>query len=72
MNKDDYIKQNNIQTRTVSPSDIAAARTDYQRNADYIINVNGEEYYSNNVSLHSMQLCVAMCHQRFGYMAVSA
>lgn len=63
----EYKQAHNITTRPVTAQDRAAARTDYQREADWIISVNGEEYYSKSLSMKEFRLCVAMYHQRNGY-----
>ena len=52
MTKKEILKETGIKLRSVKKKDRANARTDYQRDADYIITTsNGEEYFSKNGSL---------------------
>lgn len=67
MTATEYKQTHNITTRAVTAEDMAAARTDYQREAAWIISVNGKDYYSKSLSMKELRFCVAMYHQRRGY-----
>lgn len=52
MKKDEFLKKEGLKIRKVTSKDRACAKTDYQRNADYIIKTkSGKEYYSKNGSI---------------------
>lgn len=58
MKKSEYMERHNLTLRKATPDDAAFARTDYQRNADYIISNGAHEWFSTNGSLRDMQLFV--------------
>lgn len=52
MKKDEFLKKEGLKIRRVTSKDRACAKTDYQRNADYIIRTkSGKEYFSKNGSI---------------------
>lgn len=58
MTKMEYMKRHGLTLRKVTKEDRAAARTDYQREADYIITYAGAEWYSKTGSMRDMQAMV--------------
>lgn len=63
----EYKQAHNITTRPVTTQDRAVAPTGGQCTAEWIINVNGDDYYSKGLTMQELRLCVAMYHQRHGY-----
>lgn len=58
MKKAEYMERHGLTLRRATREDYAAARTDYQRSADYIISNGACEWFSRNGSLRDMQLFV--------------
>lgn len=58
MKKSQYMEKHGLTLRKVTKEDRAAARTDYQRTADFIISNGAGEWFSRNGSLRDMQLFV--------------
>lgn len=58
MTKAAFMEKHGITLRKVTEEDQRQARTDYQRNADYIISNGACEWYSRNGSLRDIQLFV--------------
>ena len=58
MKKADYMERHGLTLRRVTKEDREAARTDYQRTAEYIISNGACEWFSMNGSLSDMQLFV--------------
>jgi len=58
MKKSEYMERHGLTIRRVTSEDRAAARTDYQRYADFIISNGACEWFSANGSLRDMQLFV--------------
>lgn len=61
MTKIDYMKRHNITARPVTKEDREQARTDYQRNADYIISYDGAEWYSVGLNMRDLFAIVRYC-----------
>lgn len=59
MTKSEYMKRHNLTLRPVTKDDRAAARTDYQRDADYIISNGTVEWFSMNGALSDLKRFVA-------------
>ena len=58
MKKEDFLRQKGMKIRKVTPSDIKVAKTDYQRNANYIIKTKScKEYFSSSGTLKD---CIAI------------
>ena len=58
MKKEDFLRQKGMKIRKVTPNDIKVAKTDYQRNANYIIKTkSGKEYFSLSGTLKD---CIAI------------
>ena len=56
--KADILKSKGIKIRKVNKDDKACARTDYQRQANYMITTsNGKQFYSKNGSLRDALGC---------------
>ena len=56
MNKAEWIKEHGCKVRPVTKKDKDAARTDYQRDAGFIIQTpGGSEYYSKRGSLNDVK-----------------
>ena len=52
MKKDEFLKKNGLKIRKVTNKDRIVAKTDYQRNSNYIIKTkSGKEYFSKNGSV---------------------
>ena len=52
MKKNEVLKQKGIKLRKATEKDKKSAKSDFQREADYVIQTNnGDEYYSKNGSL---------------------
>lgn len=52
MKKDEFLKKNGLKIRKVTNKDRISAKTDYQRNSNYIIKTkSGKEYFSKNGSV---------------------
>lgn len=52
MKKEEILRQKGIKVREVNRVERASARTDYQRNANYMVTTsNGRKFYSKNGSL---------------------
>ncbi len=62
MKKAEYMQRHGLTLRRVTPEDRAAARTDYQRVADYIIDNGACEWFSKSGSLRDMQTFVREWH----------
>lgn len=61
MNKAEWIKKHGCKVRPATKKDKEAARTDYQRNADFIIQTpGGSEYYSKRGSLNDVKAALYM------------
>lgn len=58
MKKQQYMSAHGLTLRKVSPQDRAEARTDYQREAEYIISNGRIEWYSKRGSLSDMRAFV--------------
>ena len=58
MLKKEYIEKHGIILRKVTAEDRKAARTDYQRTADYIISDGATEFFSTNRSLKDIMYFV--------------
>lgn len=58
MKKQQYMSAHGLTLRKVSPQDRAEARTDYQREAEYIISNGRIEWYSKRGSLNNMRAFV--------------
>ena len=58
MTKQEYITKNGLTLRKVTAEDRQAARTDYQRAADYIISDGTTEFFSKNGSLKDIRYFV--------------
>ena len=58
MTKSEYMERHGLTLRRVTKEDRAAARTDYQRNASYIISNGACEWFSLNGSLRDMRFFV--------------
>lgn len=56
MKKAEYMETHGLTLRAVTPEDVAAAKTDYQRAAGYVISdESGAEWYSMNGSQKDME-----------------
>ena len=55
MKKSEYMNKHGLTLRQVTAEDREAAKTDYQRTADYIISNGKEEFFSRNGSLKDMK-----------------
>ncbi len=55
MKKSEYMNKHGLTLRKVTAEDREAAKTDYQRTADYIISNGKEEFFSRNGSLKDMK-----------------
>ena len=64
--KADYMAKNGIKIRPVTAKDKQYARTDYQKNADYIISINGKQFFSTNGSLADCKTVVQLTKQQAG------
>ena len=58
MTKQEYITKNGLTLRKVAAEDRKAAKTDYQRAADYIISDGTTEFFSTNGSLKDIMYFV--------------
>lgn len=58
MTKQEYITKNGLTLRNVTAEDRKAARTDYQRTADYIISYGTTEFFSMNGSMKDIRYFV--------------
>lgn len=58
MKKNAYAQAHGLNVRKVTLKDRMEARTDYQREAEYIISNGTVEWYSMNGSLKDMQIFV--------------
>ena len=58
MSKQEFMKRHGLKLRPVTQEDRAAARTDYQRCARFIITDGAREYYSTNGTLRDMEFFV--------------
>ena len=64
--KAEYMAKNGIKIRPVTAKDKQYAKTDYQKNADYIISVNGKQFFSTNGSLADCKTVVQLTKQQAG------
>lgn len=55
MSKSEYMRRHGLTLRPVTPEDRAVARTDYQRDADYIITDGTVEWFSMRGTLSDMK-----------------
>ena len=58
MTKAYFMKRHGLVLRPVTAEDRAVARTDYQREADYIMEYKGSEWFSKRGTLKDMQYMV--------------
>ena len=58
MTKQEYITKHGLTLRNVTAEDRKAARTDYQRTADYIISDGTTEFFSMNGSMKDIRYFV--------------
>lgn len=58
MSKYEYMERHGIKIRRVTEQDRAAANTDYQRTADYILSYAGREWFSKRGTLEDMKALV--------------
>lgn len=58
MTKQEYMTKNCLTLRKVTADDRKAAKTDYQRTADYIISDGTTEFFSKNGSLKDIRYFV--------------
>ena len=62
MKKSEYMERHGLTLHRVTQEDRTCARTDYQRNAEYIISNGACEWYSKNGSLRDMRDFVRAWH----------
>jgi hypothetical protein len=59
MSKQQYMERHNISVRHVTQAERQAARTDYQRNSEYIMCYAGVEWYSKRATLEDAKALVS-------------
>jgi hypothetical protein len=59
MSKQKYMERHGVTLRHVTDADRQVARTDYQRNAEYIMRYAGVEWYSKRATLEDAKALVS-------------